>query len=165
MFMSMIDDGLEYDRTSLMELARERMEAAQNRQAIIAAVKDSARGICKSDGITFILRVGSLCHYVEEDAIGPLWKGQFFPMTACISGWSMLHGETAVIEDIFSGPRIPHDAYRPTFVKSLIMTPVGERNVAAMGAYWKDQRSFSDMDVLTVKTFSAIVGRALSDLL
>ena len=149
----------------LLELTRERMAAQMNRDGIIAAVKDTARGICKSDGITFILREGNLCHYVEEDAIGPLWKGQYFPLTACISGWSMLHGQTAVIEDVFADPRIPHDAYRPTFVKSLIMTPLGEKNVAAMGAYWKTTRQFSDMELMTVKTFSTIVGKALSNLL
>ena len=102
---------------------------------------------------------------MEEDAIGPLWKGQYFPLSACISGWSMLNGQTAVIEDVFADPRIPHDAYRPTFVKSLIMTPVGEKNVAAMGAYWKDNAPLHRPGIMTVKTFSAIVGKALSNLL
>jgi hypothetical protein len=45
------------------------------------------------------------------------------------------------------------------------MTPVGDKHVAAMGAYWKEKRNFTDMDVMTVKAYSAIVGRALSDLL
>jgi hypothetical protein len=77
----------------------------------------------------------------------------------------MTHGETAVIEDVFADPRIPYDAYLPTFVKSLIMTPVGTRHVAAMGAYWKETRQFSELEILTVETFSALVGKALSDLL
>jgi hypothetical protein len=157
--MSLVQDA------GLLELTRERIAAQHSRDGIIAAVKDSARNVCKSDGITFILREGELCHYVEEDAIGPLWKGQYFPIGACISGWSMLHGQTAVIEDIFSDPRIPHDAYRPTFVRSLIMSPVGEKKVFAMGAYWREKRQFSDLEILTVKTFSAIVGKALSNLL
>jgi hypothetical protein len=50
-------------------------------------------------------------------------------------------------------------------VRSLIMTPLGANHVAAMGAYWKDTRRFSDLEIMTVKTFSAIVGKALSDLL
>src|SRR6202000_2030753 len=115
----------------------------------IEAIRSTARAVCGSDGICIILREGGLWHYVEEDAIGPLWKGQYFPLTACVSGWSMLHGQTAVIEDVFADPRIPHDAYRPTFVKSLIMTPLGEKNVAAMGAYWKTTRQFSDMELMT----------------
>jgi two-component system CheB/CheR fusion protein len=150
---------------ALIAQARAGLVAADSQAAVIEAVRRHARGICNSDGITFVLRDGDTCHYVEEDAIGPLWKGQKFPLSTCISGWAMTHGETAVIEDVFADPRIPYDAYLPTFVKSLIMTPVGTRNVAAMGAYWKNKRKFSDQKVATVKTFSALVGGALSELL
>src|SRR5690348_12822690 len=152
-------------RTTLLQDARYRFQAASNQQAVIETVRETARNVCQADGITFVLREGELCHYVEEDAIGPLWKGQKFPLSACISGWAMLHGETAVIEDVFADPRIPYDAYLPTFVKSLIMTPVGKRNVAAIGAYWKTKRQFSDLEIMTVKTLSAVVGGALSELL
>jgi hypothetical protein len=49
----------------------------------------------------------------------------------------MLNGQTVVIPDIYLDDRIPHDAYRPTFVKSLVMTPVRmEDPIAAIGAYW-----------------------------
>jgi hypothetical protein len=37
----------------------------------------------------------------------------------------MLNSQTAAIPDIYVDIRIPHDAYRPTFVKSPVMTPVG----------------------------------------
>jgi hypothetical protein len=152
-------------RSDLLAHARQKLALAGNRAAVIETVRETARGICKSDGISFVLKDGEMCHYVEEDAIGPLWKGQRFPLSACISGWSMLNGQTAVITDVFNDPRIPYDAYLPTFVKSLIMTPVGDKHVAAMGAYWKEKRFFSDLEVITVKAYSAIVGRALSDLL
>jgi hypothetical protein len=155
----------EFVRSALVHEAQQRLARASNQAAVIETVRETARGIVKSDGITFILREGDLCHYVEEDAIGPLWKGQKFPLESCISGWAMLNAQTAVITDVFEDPRIPYDAYLPTFVKSLIMTPVGDKHVAAMGAYWKAKRNFSDMEVLTVKAYSAIVGRALSDLL
>src|SRR6201996_831964 len=152
-------------RSDLLARAREKLALAGNRAAVIETVRETARGICQSDGITFVLREGDLCHYVEEDAIGPLWKGQRFPLSSCISGWAMLNAQTAVIEDVFEDPRIPYDAYLPTFVKSLIMTPVGQKNVAAMGAYWRTKRSFSSLEITTVKTYSALVGKALSDLL
>lgn len=155
----------EFVRSALVNDAQQRLARAGNQTAVIDTVRETARGIIKSDGITFILRDGELCHYVEEDAIGPLWKGQRFPLQSCISGWAMLNAQTAVISDVFEDPRIPYDAYLPTFVKSLIMTPVGDKHVAAMGAYWKEKRNFSDMEVMTVKAYSAIVGRALSDLL
>ncbi len=49
----------------------------------------------------------------------------------------MLNRQIAVIPDIYLDPRIPHEAYRPTFVKSLVMVPVREADpIAAIGAYW-----------------------------
>jgi GAF domain-containing protein len=152
-------------RATLLQDARQRFQAAPNHQAVIETIRETARKVCQADGITFVLREGEMCHYVEEDAIGPLWKGQKFPLSACISGWAMLNAKTAVIEDVFTDPRIPYDAYLPTFVKSLIMTPVGESHVAAMGAYWKDTRSFSDEEIALVQNFAGMVGETLSRLL
>lgn len=155
-------DGI---RRALLSEAQRRLAMARTQAALIEGVRQTAREICQSDGITFVLCEGALCHYVEEDAIGPLWKGQKFPLETCISGWAMTHGQTVVIEDVFEDPRIPYDVYLPTFVKSLIMTPLGGANVAAMGAYWKEKRSFSDTDIMMVKTYAAVVGQMLSDIL
>ncbi len=126
-------------------------------------MRASARALCSADGVTFVLREYSFCHYVEEDAIGPLWKGQKFPMTSCISGWAMLNNKTAVVPDIFADPRIPHDVYRKTFVKSLIMAPVGMNTpLAAMGAYWRDQGQFSPREIAAVETLAGYVGAAMT---
>ena len=51
-----------------------------------AIFKTAARRLIGADGVTLVLREGHSCHYVEEDAISPLWKGQRFPMSACVSG-------------------------------------------------------------------------------
>ncbi len=152
-------------RWKLLAVAEERLEIAPSREAVIEVVRTTARSVLSADGVTFVLKEGELCHYVEEDAISPLWKGMRFPLSTCISGWSMLHAETAVIEDIYADPRIPHEAYRPTFVKSLIMTPVLEPPVAAIGAYWRDKRKFTEREVQAIKTLSLAVGRALASYL
>lgn len=100
-------------------------------------VRHALRDLTGADGATLVLRENGNCHYVDEDAIGPLWKGQRFPLEKCISGWSMLHAETVVIQDIYADDRIPREAYRPTFVKSLSMVPIGRKNpVGAIGCYW-----------------------------
>jgi len=39
-------------------------------------VKSAARRLTSADGATFVLRDGTRCHYADEDAISPLWKGQ-----------------------------------------------------------------------------------------
>lgn len=41
------------------------------------------------------------------------------------------------MEDIYQDPRIPHDAYRPTFVKSLVMVPIRTASpIGSIGNYW-----------------------------
>jgi signal transduction histidine kinase len=139
--------------------AVERLATAADISEIIEIVRTTARSISGADGITFVLRDGDLCHYVEEDAIGPLWKGKRFPLTACISGWCMLNDRPAVIPDIYVDPRIPHDAYRPTFVKSLVMVPVKvDEPIAAIGSYWAAPRDFSDEELSLIEA----LGRSAS---
>jgi len=149
-------------RWKLLNAARDWLEAAGSLDAIIDIVRQSARSICSADGVAFVLRDGDKCHYVEEDAIGTLWRGQRFPLTACISGWAMLNGKTAVIEDIYADDRIPHDAYRRTFVKSLVMVPVRAQGaVAAIGAYWADQRHFVVQEIAVIEALADAVGDAM----
>lgn len=115
----------------------EELSLARNLDRVIEIVRHAARELSGADGATFVLRDGDLCHYADEDAIAPLWKGSRFPMSACISGWVMLHREPTVIEDIYADPRIPADAYRPTFVKSLAMVPIRTASpIGAIGTYW-----------------------------
>src|SRR5437763_3268396 len=115
----------------------QRLSLARDLATVQEIVRRSARLLTGADGATFVLRDGDRCHYADEDAIEPLWKGQRFPMSACISGWSMLNRQPAVIEDIYADDRIPHDAYRPTFVKSLVMVPIRTLDpVGAIGNYW-----------------------------
>lgn len=113
------------------------VSAARTLEGVMAVVRTAARELTDADGATFVLRDNGKCYYADEDAIGPLWKGLRFPMTSCISGWAMLHREPVVIEDIYADARIPHDAYRPTFVKSLAMMPIRTIDpIGAIGAYW-----------------------------
>ncbi|MFS3128609.1 diguanylate cyclase domain-containing protein [Nocardioides sp. Bht2] len=105
-------------------------------------VATTARQLVGCDGVSFVLRDGDLCFYADEDAISPLWKGSRFPMSACISGWVMHNRTPAVIPDIYVDDRIPHDAYRPTFVQSLAMLPVRSLDpIAAIGAYWATEHT------------------------
>lgn len=149
-------------RWKLLEAAQARLDGARTQDDIIEIVRTAARNVVSADGVTFVLRDYSNCHYVEEDAIAPLWKGQKFPMTSCISGWAMMNKKTAVIPDIFKDARIPHDVYRKTFVKSLVMAPVGfDTAMAAIGAYWRDKPVISAREVSAVETIARLVGDAM----
>jgi GAF domain-containing protein len=149
-------------RWRLLEAARDRIAVADTMDGLIDVVRGTARTVCSADGVAFVLRDGDRCHYVEEDAIGPLWKGRRFPMETCISGWAMLNGRTAAIPDIFADARIPHDAYRRTFVRSLVMVPVGSaKAVAAIGAYWAELRDFAVQEIATIEALADAIGEAM----
>jgi signal transduction histidine kinase/DNA-binding NarL/FixJ family response regulator len=123
-------------RALLVELVKE-LSLARSVDAILRIVRQGARRLNNADGATIVMREGEHCHYVDEDAIGPLWKGSRFPLSSCISGWAMLNREATVVPDIYQDPRIPHDAYRPTFVKSLVMVPIRSKApIGAIGNYW-----------------------------
>lgn len=131
----------------LVTLVQE-LSLARDLPSVMAIVRRGARELSGADGATFVLRDGDRCFYADEDAIEPLWKGQRFPMSACISGWSMLHREAVAIADIYADPRIPADAYRPTFVKSLVMVPIRQLEpIGAIGTYWASPHAATDAQV------------------
>jgi signal transduction histidine kinase len=124
------------------------LSLARDLETVIDIVRHAARELCRTDGASFILREGKCCYYVNEDAIGPLWKGQRFPLTDCISGWAMTHRRATAIKDIYADERIPHDAYRPTFVKSLVMVPIRAENpIGAIGIYWSERHAATDTEI------------------
>lgn len=160
----------ETDLLTLIETI-EALSATRTISEVADVVRKAARRVSGADGIAFVLRDNDKCWYFDEDAIGPLWKGKRFPLTACISGWSMLNRQTVIIPDIYLDERIPHDAYRPTFVKSLVMTPVRlEDPVAAIGAYWADEHVpapeiVKKLQVIARATASALESGRLHDTL
>jgi GAF domain-containing protein len=124
------------------------LSLARSVPVIQQIVRAAARRLTGADGATFVVREGARCRYADEDAISPLWKGQRFALSRCISGWAMLNRRPAVIEDIYTDDRIPHDAYRRTFVKSLVMVPIRTRDpIGAIGTYWARRRAPTDHEV------------------
>lgn len=123
---------------------------ARTLESIIDLVRAQARTLMNADGVSFVLRDGDQCHYVDENAIGPLWKGRRFPMQTCVSGWVMNNKQATAIEDIYNDPRVPIDAYAITFVKSLAMAPIRRQNpIGAIGVYWGKHHA-TTQDELTI---------------
>jgi len=141
-----------------LALARDLSETTQ-------IVAEAARQLCGSDGTTFVLRERDKCYYADENAIAPLWKGKRFDLEACISGWSMLNKQVAVIKDIYVDGRIPHDAYRPTFVKSLCTIPVRLQDlIAAIGCYWSREYEPTEAEVKALQILADSASMALENL-
>lgn len=123
--------------TELLVDTVQKLSLAKDIQEVMKIVRTVARNLTGADGATFVLRDGDYCFYADEDSISPLWKGNRFPMSQCISGWVMLNKKPVVIPDIYADERIPVDAYRPTFVRSLAMVPIRTiEPIGAIGNYW-----------------------------
>ncbi|RYZ63018.1 MAG: GAF domain-containing protein, partial [Proteobacteria bacterium] len=138
----------------------ESLSLATSLSSITDIVAKAGRALTNSDGATFVLMDGPNCFYADENSIAPLWKGKRFPLDACISGWCMRQKQVVVISDIYADARIPHDAYRPTFVKSLCMVPVrAEDPIAAIGNYWANGYVPTEEDIkhLTILANSAAI--------
>src|SRR5262245_4455475 len=143
----------------------QRLSQARDVATVQDIVRRAARRLTDADGATFVLCDGDKCHYVDEDAISPLWKGQKFPMSACVSGWAMMNRQTVVIEDVFADSRVPHDAYRATFVKSMVMVPVrgGDDPLGAIGTYWATRRKPADEEVRLIEALAGTTAVALEN--
>lgn len=137
--MSLADEVL--NAQAFLIDASEQLAAARSIDDVVDALRRTARSVLGADGIAVVIREEGRCFYVAEDAIAPLWAGARFDENACISGWAMQHLETVAIADVRGDERVPQSAYAPTFVRSLIMSPIGRpQAVAALGAYWSEVR-------------------------
>jgi signal transduction histidine kinase/CheY-like chemotaxis protein len=131
------------------------LSRARSVEEIAAMVRVTARTLTGADGATFILKDGDECHYLDEDAIGPLWKGKRFPAASCVSGWCMEHREVAAIADIYEDPRIPQDLYRPTFVKSLVIVPIRSSDpIGAIGTYWAQLHAATSEEIAILQALA-----------
>lgn len=150
---------------SLLSSLDVQMALAGDLASLTRIVSHATRELAGADGATFVLRDQDMCHYVDEDSISPLWKGRKFPIANCISGWAMVHRKTVVIEDIYKDYRIPHEAYRPTFVKSLCMVPIrSNQPIGAIGTYWANQFMPSTNQIGQLQAMAAIVSPHLQRL-
>ena len=94
--------------------------------------------------------------------MSPLWKGQRFPVSDCISGWAMMHRTAVTISDVRRDERIPQEAYRPTFVRSLAMVPMlGPDPMGAIGVYWAQPGPPDPAVVAALQQLAALAVQAL----
>ena len=146
-------------------LVVQELSMARDLNTVMTIVGSAARELTGADGATFILRDGEQCFYADEEAIGPLWKGLRFPIADCISGWSIIHRDQVVIEDITLDARIPQEAYNATFVKSLMIVPI--RTIAPIGAignYWAHQHLATAEEVMLLQSLADVTAVTLENI-
>jgi len=151
-----LDDVLQLlEALSLLSRAREDGEISRWTCA-------AARQLTLAEGATFVLSEGEYVYYAEEEAPEALWRGRRFRAQECISGWAIQHRQPAVIPDVYIDPRIPQEAYRPTFVRSLAMMPMGrERSVGSIGIYWSREHTATPRELFLLDVLADAAASAL----
>lgn len=139
--------------------ASQALSQARDMARVMEIVRYVARRIVGADGATFVLldhtANGPMCHYADEDAIDPLWKGQRFPASACISGWAMQHKRTAIVPDIRTDERVPTELYTKTFVRSMVLVPIRTSDpVGAIGVYWRTTHKATEEEVYLLEALA-----------
>jgi hypothetical protein len=131
---------------------------AESEADIAAVLLAHGRAIAGADGIAVARREGEEIRYIGEDAIAPLWGRRRFPIGACLSGTAMLQNRAILVPDILDDLRVSLATYAPTFVRSLLMLPVGSvRPHLAIGAYWART---GPIDPQAVDLLSQLTGQA-----
>lgn len=142
----------------------QKLSLARDLDTVMKIVRTAARELTGAHGASFILRENESCYYADEDAISPLWKGQRFPENTCISGWVMQNKKAAAISDIYSDKRIPWEAYRPTFVKSLAVVPIRTMEpIGAIGIYWAKEYIPTDAEIQLLQSLADITSVTLEN--
>lgn len=162
------DEASEGD--ALIDLVRSLVSATSHTE-ITAKVTRAVRTLTGAAGATFVLKEGACCYYADEDSVSPLWKGERFPLADCVSGWAMHRNATVEITDVRTDERIPQAAYRPTFVRSMVVAPVTTTSssaatspIAAIGAYWSTPVKPCRQDVTTIETIAHAAALAMQNL-
>jgi signal transduction histidine kinase/CheY-like chemotaxis protein len=149
---------------SRLVTAVEELSLARDLRSIMAIARQAARELLGADGASFVLREGDECFYADDDAMEPLWKGRRFSMNECICGWAMQNRRPALCEDVYADPRIPSEAYRRTFVKSLLIVPIRvEAPIGAIGAYWATKRAPNPEEVELLQALANTTGVAMEN--
>jgi two-component sensor histidine kinase len=142
--------------------AIERLARSTHLLDVAQLVTRNARTLVDADGASLILREDNDCVYVGEDAIGPLWNGQRFPIPSRAAGMTMLHKKSFVVPDVRQDARDAQQAYVRTFVVGLAIVPV--RSVDPIGAievYWAKRHEASSQELTRLETLARATASAI----
>jgi signal transduction histidine kinase len=130
---------------------------------VVRVLAGSTRTHVGAHGATVAMRDGERCRFLEQDATDAMWIGRDVPLDACLSGWTILHDAQLVVPDTREDPRLPRDAYEASFARSVVITPIecaGEV-IGALGAYWAQPRTPSEMECATLQAIANSAALAL----
>jgi two-component sensor histidine kinase len=129
---------------------------------VAQVVPERARQLMNADGASLVLREDNECVYVGEDAIGPLWSGQRFPIPSRAAGQAMLQKKNLVIADVRQDAHDAQQAYIRTFVVGLAIVPVRSGDpIGAIEVYWAKPYGASPQEVARLETLARATTSAI----
>lgn len=144
--------------------ASERLVLAGSLDEVVAVLRDTARAAVGAQGIAVFIEKDGRCCCVAQDAVSPRLQGQTFPADHCVSGWAMRHNETVTIRDVRLDPRVSQDACASTFVRSLVVVPIGRPvAVASLGAYWSQVRTHDHDTIRRLESLARLATIAIEN--
>jgi len=154
-----------FARRDTTKLAPERTKSGAAVDEIMKILAYVGQTMLGADNVTLVLRDGEHCHYVDERASTPLWKGERFPMSACIAGWCMTQRQAVSINDIYQDSRIPIDTYKATSVRSLAMVPLPQdQPIGAIGVHWSVMREASPEEMELLQSVANLIAMTMTRL-
>lgn len=139
--------------------------AARDQASVAEILCRAVRSLCGAERAAFMRRDGDRCHYVDENAAAPRGKGARIPLGDCIGGLAMLRGQTMVVEDVRTDPRIPPGAPDAVGVGSALVVPVGvSAALGAVGCYWARPHRPAAADIELLQALADSAATALGNL-
>lgn len=162
--------GTESARFHLFAETFERIAAADTRTEILELIGSCARRLAGAHGASILLSEGGSFRYAHvELPAGPPCGAQCRPLDACVAGWAVGGGTTAVVGDVLADPRVttaavsPED--RPHGFRSMMMAPLGaDSPFGAIGVYWAEVRQPLPDEVGALEALARAAGAVLERL-
>jgi signal transduction histidine kinase len=142
-----------------------KLSEASTIKEVADIVSTSARRLAGSDGATFMILEDDQCHFIDEDAVTPLRKGQYLSMDSCLGGQCIQEGAPIAIRDVDTDKRVPQGNYDHTFVKSALIVPIRKvSSIGAIGNYWAQEHKPTNSEIRSLQALADSVSVAIRDI-
>ena len=119
--------------------AIQKMSMARTLGEIHRVISHTARRLTRANGSGLVLFEGTHCFFVDEDGIGPGWRGRRIPLDSCVAGWAIRNRKPIVIPDVREDIRLPVAPYWSTPVASVTVVPIRSQSpIGAVCNYWSE---------------------------
>lgn len=161
--MVLVTSDIRYGMDGLIAAIQD-LALARTLSEIHRVVSRTARRLNRADGSDLVLRDGDFAHYVDEDGVGPGWKGRHIPIDKSLSGWCVRHGRPVVVDDVRGDIRLPVAPYWSTPVVALVVVPIRSRDpIGALANYWTSPHQATGDDVRLLQALADTTSVALEN--